>query len=54
MYKVEMIGLDTNVVIRYLMQDDKKQFARAENIIENARKQKESLHICKLASFNKL
>ena len=28
------------------MQDDKKQCLRAESIIESARKEKESLHIC--------
>ena len=31
-----MIGLDTNVVIRYLVQDDKKQSAAATRFIENA------------------
>lgn len=31
-----MIGLDTNVVIRYLVQDDKKQSAAATCFIENA------------------
>ena len=31
-----MIGLDTNIVIRYLMQDDKNQFKRAEELIESA------------------
>lgn len=40
-----MIGLDTNVIIRYLMQDDKKQFTRAEKIVELAIKQKQMLHI---------
>lgn len=40
-----MIGLDTNVVIRYLMQDDKKQFARAEQLISSAIKHKTMLHI---------
>jgi len=41
-----MIGLDTNVLIRYIMQDDKKQFRRAEQLIDSAVKRKESLHIC--------
>ena len=40
-----MIGLDTNVVIRYLMQDDNKQFHRAENVIESAIRQKKLLYI---------
>ncbi len=40
-----MIGLDTNVVIRYLMQDDQKQFNRAEKVIESAISQKKILHI---------
>jgi predicted nucleic-acid-binding protein len=30
-----MIGLDTNVVVRYLMQDDPGQSARATDIFEN-------------------
>ncbi|MDR2244100.1 MAG: type II toxin-antitoxin system VapC family toxin [Burkholderiales bacterium] len=29
-----MIGLDTNVLIRYIAQDDKKQSAQATNLIE--------------------
>jgi predicted nucleic-acid-binding protein len=41
-----MIGLDTNVIIRYLMKDDFKQFAKAEKLIELTIKKKESLHIC--------
>jgi len=40
-----MIGLDTNVVIRYLMQDDKKQFKIAESLIETTLNEKKSLHI---------
>lgn len=40
-----MIGLDTNVIIRYLMEDEKKQFIRAEKVIELAIEQKKSLHI---------
>ncbi len=31
-----MIGLDTNVVIRYLVQDDKRQSAAATRFIENS------------------
>ena len=30
-----MIGLDTNVLVRYLTQDDKKQSAKANALIEN-------------------
>jgi predicted nucleic-acid-binding protein len=29
-----MIGLDTNVLVRYIAQDDKKQSAQATNLIE--------------------
>ncbi|NIM40084.1 MAG: PIN domain-containing protein [Hydrogenophaga sp.] len=29
-----MIGLDTNVIVRYIMQDDPKQAARATSLIE--------------------
>ena len=29
-----MIGLDTNVLVRYLTQDDPQQSARANNLIE--------------------
>ncbi len=30
-----MIGLDTNVLIRYFMQDDVKQSAKANKLIES-------------------
>jgi predicted nucleic-acid-binding protein len=40
-----MIGLDTNVIIRYLVQDDKKQFFHAEKLIETAIRQKKMIHI---------
>lgn len=30
-----MIGLDTNVLVRYIMQDDAKQAAKATELIEN-------------------
>jgi predicted nucleic-acid-binding protein len=30
-----MIGLDTNVLVRYIMQDDAKQSAKANNLIES-------------------
>ncbi len=30
-----MIGLDTNVIVRYLVQDDRMQSARATRLIEN-------------------
>lgn len=30
-----MIGLDTNVIVRYLTQDDPEQFKSAEHIIDN-------------------
>jgi predicted nucleic-acid-binding protein len=40
-----MIGLDTNVIIRYLMRDDEKQFAKAEKIIETTIKRKQFIHV---------
>lgn len=30
-----MIGLDTNVLVRYIMQDDVKQSAKATNLVES-------------------
>lgn len=30
-----MIGLDTNVLVRYIMQDDVKQSAKANTLIES-------------------
>ena len=30
-----MIGLDTNVLVRYIMQDDPKQSAKATAIVES-------------------
>jgi predicted nucleic-acid-binding protein len=32
-----VIGLDTNVLVRYLTQDDQQQFARAERFIKSAK-----------------
>ena len=43
-----MIGLDTNVVVRYLVQDEPKQSARASHIIEKAVKDGELLWICQV------
>lgn len=40
-----MIGLDTNVVIRYLMKDEKNQFKHAEEVIESAIKDKKKVQI---------
>lgn len=40
-----MIGLDTNIVIRYLVQDEPKQSAQANHIIEKAISNKEMLRI---------
>lgn len=40
-----MIGLDTNVLIRYLMQDDKKQSILAEKLIDSAIKQRNLLYV---------
>jgi len=40
-----MIGLDTNIVIRYLLKDDIKQYNRAEKLISTAIKNRSMLHI---------
>jgi predicted nucleic-acid-binding protein len=40
-----MIGLDTNVIIRYLMADEKKQFTLAEKLIESAILHKKAIQI---------
>ena len=40
-----MIGLDTNVVVRYLVQDDPKQSKQANSIIEKAISNGETLFI---------
>lgn len=40
-----MIGLDTNVLVRYLVQDDPEQSARATAAIENAIEAGERLHL---------
>jgi len=43
-----MIGLDTNVVIRYLVQDDPSQTKRANQLIENLTHAGETLWICQI------
>lgn len=43
-----MIGLDTNVVIRYLVQDEPKQSAIATHLIEKAVADGEILWICQV------
>jgi len=40
-----MRGLDTNVLVRYLAADDKKQLAAAEQIIEECRRNREPLFL---------
>ena len=40
-----MIGLDTNVLVRYLVEDDKVQSRRASKLIENAISEGEELFI---------
>jgi predicted nucleic-acid-binding protein len=40
-----MIGLDTNVLVRYLMQDDPAQFARAAAFIDAASEREEQFLI---------
>lgn len=41
-----MIGLDTNVLVRYLTRDDPAQFAVAEREIRSAVARGEHLHVC--------
>ena len=43
-----MIGLDTNVVIRYLVQDDPNQSKRANQAIEKWKEAGETLWICQI------
>jgi len=40
-----MIALDTNVLVRFLVDDDEAQSRRASRLIENARKRDETLFI---------
>lgn len=40
-----MIALDTNVLVRFLVEDDEAQSRRASRLIENARKRDETLFI---------
>jgi predicted nucleic-acid-binding protein len=40
-----MIGLDTNVLVRYLTQDDPAQARKATHVIETAAEQRELLYI---------
>ena len=40
-----MIGLDTNVLLRYLIEDDQKQTEQAANLILKTVKEKEELYI---------
>ncbi len=41
-----MIGLDTNVLVRYLVQDDPEQSARATALIEQAAARGDKLYRC--------
>lgn len=43
-----MIGLDTNIVIRYLVQDDPKQSKLANEFIEDSQKSKEGFWISQI------
>lgn len=43
-----MIGLDTNVVVRYLVQDDPVQSKKANQFIEKSMKTGEALWICQI------
>ncbi len=40
-----MIGLDTNVLVRYIVQDDPKQEAQAADVIESAVKDGTALYV---------
>jgi predicted nucleic-acid-binding protein len=40
-----MIGLDTNLLIRYLTKDDRAQYAKAKRLIDEAVEQDERLLI---------
>jgi predicted nucleic-acid-binding protein len=40
-----MIGLDTNVLVRYLTQDDPSQAKKANALIADARAKREKLHL---------
>jgi predicted nucleic-acid-binding protein len=41
-----MRGLDTNVLVRYIAQDDPHQSLAAERIVEDALAENESIYIC--------
>ncbi len=43
-----MIGLDTNVIVRYLVEDDEEQAARAAALIEGAANRGETLFIAQI------
>lgn len=43
-----MIGLDTNVLVRYLVQDDPGQSERANQIIADAVKNEQILGVCEI------
>ena len=40
-----MIGLDTNVVVRFLVRDDESQFRRAQSFIRRAAERGERFHV---------
>ena len=40
-----MIGLDTNVLVRYIVQDDPKQSAKAAQLIESAARRDDDLFV---------
>ena len=41
-----MIGLDTNVLVRYLTQDDPVQSKKANALVDRAIKSEQALHVC--------
>lgn len=41
-----MIGLDTNVLLRYVVRDDPKQAAAADRVIDSAAERGEDLFLC--------
>lgn len=40
-----MLGLDTNVLVRFLIRDDEKQFQQAERLLERALAQGEQVFV---------
>ena len=43
-----MIGIDTNVLVRFLVRDDERQFAKAQNLIKRESSRGESVLVSQL------